>query len=365
MANAAGEYGLFQLLDIGTLNPEQVVTTVDSGLLSSAVYMDNAQHNADINALLNLFADTTTDYQLSVGSMGSRRNQPLDENGRSIPVKPVAPYTVAFPIIGSGNAWGANYVTRQKMTVRNLAQTMSAMYRGDYQWVMDHVIGALLNSTNYTWTDPIHGALTIRGLANGDTTVYYNQYTNATATDTHYIAQTAPIADATNPFDDIYAELVEHPDNGGDVIAFIPSALKATTIALTEFNSATLDSDITLGVNTDRLTGTLGAVLPRGATLLGKTDSGVWIVEWPALPANNIVAITTEGPRPLARRQFAEPQLQGFFRAEDRADFPFREEQWMRWEGYAARNRVGAVAYQVNNADTTWDAVTGYGGLMP
>lgn len=361
-ANVAGEYGLFQLLDIGTLDPAQRVTAVDSGLLSSAINVTMADHNRDINALVNLFATRTTDYQLYVSSQNTRRNQPLDENGRSIPVKPAAPYTVAFPLFGSGNAWGANFVTRQKMTAGVLANTLSGMFRGDYQWIVDQLMSALLTNTSvgYTFTDPIHGALTVRGLANGDATVYTRNSNVAPAVDTHYIAQTAAIADATNPYPTIAAELKEHPDNNGEIIAFIPNGLKATTQALLEFNSADQDPDITLGADTDRLTGALSAALPRGAEVLGKTDSGVWVVEWASVPASTIIAIMTDGPRPLAMRQFPETELQGFFRAEDRTDFPFREEQWMRWAGFGGYNRVGAVVYQVSNGDTTYDIPTGF-----
>lgn len=356
MANT-GEYGLFQLIDIGDLDPSVSVTSVDSGLLQSAVLMDTSQHNADVAAVQNLFADPVTIPQESVTTQSSRRNQPVDENGRVIPIKPSVPYTVAYPLKGSGNAWGSNFVTRAQMTVGMLAQTMSAMFRGDLAWVEDQILAALYTNTNggYTWNDPLYGALTVQGVANGDATTYYNVNTNSTATDNHYLAQTAAIADATNPFDDIYAELTEHPDNGGEVVAFIPAGLRATATGLAEFNSALVDPDITLSDTTDRLTGSLRAALPKSAKVLGKTDSGVWIVEWARVASNTIISITTEGPRPLARRMWPQSQLQGFFRAGERADFPHTEEQWQRWEGYGARNRTGAVLYQVSNGDTTYD----------
>jgi hypothetical protein len=353
------EYGLLQLIDLGLLNPNQNARVADSGLLAAGILYDNAQHNADINALLGTFAVTTTEYTEEIQSQGSARNQPLDENGRSIPIKPLAPYTVAYPIQGSGNAWGANFVTRAQLTVRELARTLARMYRGDYAWVRDHVLGALFASSSYSFRDPTgKGTLTIRGLANSDSTTYFSNATGGEATDTHYLAQAAAIADASNPYPTIYAEIKEHPDNDGEVVAFISTSLVATTQALAEFNSATIDADITLGANTDRLTGTLGIVLPPFASLKGKTDSGVWIVEMPDLPAGYIVAITTQGEKPLARRQFATPELQGFRPAEERNNFPFWEEQWHRWEGYAARNRVGAVAYRIGNA--SWAVPTNF-----
>lgn len=358
MANQV-EYGLFQMIDQGLLNPNTLANVADSGLLVSGILYDVAQHNADVGAVLRLFAQDTTDYQTAVEQTGAARNQPLDENGRSIPIKPVAPYTVAFPIQGSGNAWGANFVARAQMTVRDMARTFSRMYRGDYEWVVDHVLGAIFANASYAVQDPTgKGSLTVRGLANGDTTNYYFTTTGQTGTDTHYLAQAGAISDAANPYPTIKSKLTEHPDNGGEVIAFVPTNAVSTTQGLAEFNSAMIDPDVQLGANTDRLTGNLNLTLPLGASVKGKTDSGVWVVEWPRLPSDYIVGVTTQGPRPLARRQFAQAELQGFRAAGTRDSWPYFEEQWHRWEGYGAFNRVGAVVYRVNSG--TYTVPTGY-----
>ena len=363
MANTSQEYGLFQLLDLGLLNPGTTANLVDSGLLISSIQYDAARHNADIDALLRLFATTTSDYQLEVAQSGSSRNQPLDENGRSIPVKPPPPYTIALPIQGSGSAMGANYVTRVQMTVRDMARTFAQMYRGDYIWVQDHILGGIFANASYTFRDPTgKGNLTIQGPANGDAVTYFNQYTQGIATDSHFLFQAAGIADATNPYPTIVAELKEHPSNDGEVITFIPTNLKATTQALTEFRTAALSPDIQLGSNVTRLVGTLGVTLPAGATVLGKTDSGAWIVEWPALPSGYTISICTQGPRPLGRRQFAEAQLQGFRSMGERNDWPYFEDQWARWEGFGALNRVGVVVLQVGAG--SYSVPTGFGVPM-
>lgn len=363
MANTT-EYGLFQLLDLGLLEPGSTAILGDSGLLISAINITTAQHNADVDGLMRLFATTTTDYQQEVEQSGSSRNQPLDENGRAIPTKPPPPYTVAYPIQGSGNAMGANYVTRVQMTNRQLAKQLSQMYQGDYIWVRDHVLGAIFANASYTFRDPTgKGNLTIRGPANGDSITYVNQYTQAVATDSHFLFQSAGIADGTNPYPTIVSELMEHPSNSGEVIAFVPTNLKATTQALTEFRSAQLSPDIQLGSTVTRLVGDLNVTLPAGATVLGKTDSGAWVVEWPALPSGYIVAIATNGPRPLARRQFDNALLQGFRAAGERNDFPYFEEQWMRWEGYGSYNRVGVVVYQVGAV--AYSVPTNYTVPMP
>lgn len=364
MANDTQDHGLFQLLDLGLINPNQTAQTVDSGLLISAIEIDAASHNRDIDSLLRFFSATTTNYQEEVQQSGSSRNQPLDENGRAIPIKPVAPYTVGFPIQASGSAWGANYVTRVQMTAKDLARTFATMYRGDYIWVKDHILGALFNNASYTFRDPTgKGNLTVYGPANGDAITYYYSTTNALATETHFLAQASAIADATNPYPTIKSELIEHPSNQGDVIAFISTSLVATTKALAEFRSAMLDPDIRQPNTATVLQRDLGIQLPPGSTVHGKTDSGVWIVEWADVPAGYIIAVTTGGPRPLARRQFPEAQLQGFKSAGERNDFPYFENQWQRWEGYGAFNRLGAVVVRVGNG--SYAVPTGYAVPMP
>jgi hypothetical protein len=360
MANA-NSYGLMDLIDLRLLNPTDRLQDVNADDLAEAILIDNAQHNADIAAFQRLFSETTTEYIEAVAQGGNARNQPLDEKARSIPMKPAAPYTLYYPLQGSGNAWGETWAARQKMRVRDLANVMNTLYRGDYRWVVDHIFAGLFTDDGWSHTDPIRNtSVTIEGLANGDAFLYGLNSTATAATDTHILAQAAAIADATNPFPTIYTELTEHPQNTGEVIAFMAST--TTTAALAEFNSATIDSDITLGANTDRLTGSLNASLPPYTSLKGKTDSGVWIVEMPALPANYIVAITTDGPRPLARR--IDPDFgDGFLVRGERDNWPLHETQLSRWEGYGGRNRVGAVVYRTGNG--SYAVPTNYTSPMP
>jgi hypothetical protein len=85
-------------------------------------------------------------------------------------------------------------------------------------------------------------------------------------------------------------------------------------------------------------------------TVIGKHDSGVWIVEWTSVPAGYILATMTEAEPALAMRQEPEASLQGFYKVpEDRNDHPFYEAQWARHAGFGAWNRVGAVVYRIGN----------------
>jgi len=180
--------------------------------------------------------------------------------------------------------------------------------------------------------------------------------TDAGATDNHYLAQAAAIADAADPFPAIYNALVQHPENSGSVIAFIPTGLKAAVMGLAGFYPAS-DPNLDLGTGVARLTGNLGVEVP--GTLFGYHSAGVWLVEWPNMPANYIIATMTGGERPVAMREEPEAELQGFRKVAERDDHPFYESQFLRIAGFGGWSRIAAVVYRIGNG-TYAAAPTGY-----
>lgn len=351
-------YGFHNLQDLAAAR----ITGTNQEAVNDAINASVAEHNRQIAALMSLFVDRTTLYTERYAQMSNNRLQPLDNDGRALPVKPSGYYDLAYPILAGGSAWGATYVTRAKMTVGDAERATAMMLTADTRWMRDHILSALFINTTWTYTDPLFGSLTVQPLANGDT-VTYGMFSGADAgaTDTHQLAQANAIgAGADNPFPAIKTELMEHPENGGDVIAFMGTGLTTTTKALATFNPIA-DPNVRAGANTDVLTGTLGVATP--GTLFGYEDSGVWLVEWPSLPANYIIAVTTQGPRPLAMREDPEPELQGFQRVAERNNHPFYESQWLRRAGFGARNRIGAVIQRVGNG--TYAVPTGYTAPMP
>lgn len=337
-------YGFMNLKDLAARR----VTEVGVNVVWDAIQRTVAEHNRQMDALLGLFASRTTQFKERFISPTVARLQPLDDNGRARPIKTTGYYDVAYPIQAGGSAWGANYVTREKMTVQEANDLTATMISADVRWMRDHILAALFASSSWAFTDDLKGSLTIEGLANGDAVKYLLLAgADAGATDTHYLAQAAAIADATNPFPTIYDELKEHPENGGEVVAFIPSNLKATTKALAEFNAFT-DPNIRPGSSSDVVVGTLGTQVP--GELIGYTDSKVWIVEWRSLPDSYIVSTTTQGERALKMREHEEASLQGFNLVAQRDDHPFYESQWLRHAGFGGYNRVGAVVTRIGNA---------------
>lgn len=188
-------------------------------------------------------------------------------------------------------------------------------FRRDADWMIRHIMSGILDNTTWTFQDKVgpngakgYGTLTIQPLANGDAVTYVKKGATAPATDTHYLFQAAAIADTTNPYDDIYAELVEHPSNSGRIKCYIATSLVATTQALTNFIPVS-DPDITLGGLNAQLSATVDVGF--GDRVLGKVD-GCWIIEWGRLPTGCIIGHASGTPV-LGIREYPAPELQGFF----------------------------------------------------
>jgi hypothetical protein len=348
----------------GFLNLQNVLgsrlTDVGTEVVYDAIQQSVAEHNRQIAALTSLFVMPTTGYKVRYRTPTAARLQPLDENGRARPIKPAGQYDVAFPIQMGGTAWGANYVTRQKMTVQEVNDATTTVLSADARWMRDHILAALFYDDNaggngWTWADEQYGNLNIMGLADADTVTYMVQTgADSGVTDDHYLAQAGAIANDANPYPTIYDELTEHPENLGEVICLIPTNLKATTEALTLFTPVS-DPNVQVGLATDRLVGTLGAAVP--GEVIGYVEK-CWIVEWKSLPSGYIVSVTSDGQPALGMREHPEANLQGFQMVAERNDHPFSETQWLRAAGFGAWNRVGAVVYRVGNG--TYAAPTGY-----
>lgn len=327
-------------------------------VVNTAIQASVDEHNRQMNALNGLFVEVTTEYKKRFKQMSSHKLQPLDDNGRALPVKAFGYYDMAWPIQQAGTAWGANYVASKKMTVEDANNITLAMLEADIRWMRQHLMAALFSNTTWTFSDDQWGDLTVGVLANNDTVKYQIISGNdAPATDNHFYGQANAINDgADNPFVVGKDELMEHPENSGNVIALISSSLKADTLALDTFYEKS-DPNIRLGSGLSELTGSIDVAVP-GEMLGYDAASGVWISEWKSLPAGYGIMVCTGGERPLRQREDPEDVLRGFNRVADRNDHPFYESQWLRRAGFGAWNRVGAFVFEAS--DASYDVPTGY-----
>jgi hypothetical protein len=346
-------YGFVQLAD----QFGERISQIGEQSVAAAIGLTVERHNADINRMIRMFASPTEDYQIRYSGLGVGELQPLDENGVPHPVK-ISTYDVGFPLAMAGSAIGWNFVTGAKMTVGKMNDLVANVLMQDIRYVRRRILTALMQNASFTYPDPIHGNITVQGLANGDTVQYALNGGDTLDDDTHYLFQAAAIDDSNNPFTTIETELLEHPDNAGPVIAFIPTNLKTAVEALADYIPVS-DPDVRAGAFTDVLTGALRVDYP--GTAIGKVGR-VWIVEWTPLPDGYIVAVAAGGVRPLGMRQDPEPELRGLTLYGVDEKTPFYQRNWMRRIGFGGLNRTAAAVMLVGAG--AYAIPTGYTGTL-
>jgi hypothetical protein len=336
------QYGFHRLADLR----DRRITEVGVNLIEDAVRQSIEEHNRNLNQMVQAFVRNTQEYKQVYSTPQNARLQLLDEDGRAQKIKAAARYEVGFPLRHYGIAWGANWVTRIKMTVGQANDAVALLTDADKRTVRDDILISLFGNTNYTFDDKERGDLAVKALANGDGT-NYSVLTGADvgSDDTHYKGQTgASITLAT--YQDIYSELTEHPENGDEVTVFVPTNQRAATEQLAGF-LAISDPNVQLGSGASQLVGTDNLSGP--GELFGYVGK-CFVREWRQLPSDYVVAISNSGEKPLAMREDPEGELRGFRPAAERSDYPYWENQYIHRLGFGAWNRVGAVVYRINNA---------------
>ncbi|MCP5016127.1 MAG: hypothetical protein GY938_12780 [Ketobacter sp.] len=335
----------------------QRVTDNNVATVINAIQISVDEHNRQVAAMTGDMFEFTTEYQVRFLQPGDGDMQPLDQWGNPLPVREEGYYDVAFPIDRGGTAWGTNRETRALQTVADVNRaTLNALQR-DAKWIKRHMLAALFDNTTRAYSDPDKGALTVQPLANDDAVVYVKR-SGTNATDDHYHAQVAAIADATSPFDTIYTDLMEHPVNsGGQVVVYIPTSNKAAVEGLAGFIEVG-DPDINQGVNTATISGSIDR--GWGDEVIGKVNK-CWIIEAGILPDDYLVAnVRGSAEAPLWAREQDAAALQGLIREDHSPDGNLQEQRFIRILGFGAYNRVGALVFFIEAGDTTYDIPAGY-----
>jgi hypothetical protein len=324
-------------------------------VVTAAVDAAVAEHNKVLDDMLKLFVHKTTQFKIRYKSPFAANLQPLDEHGRARKVKTAGHYDIGLPIRDAGIALGDTRMARVKQTVQDVNDKLALILDGDKRWMRDQIMAALVYNSNYTFSDPEHGDLAVKALANTDGTIYLLRAGNEAGAEAQHYRFVSAMDNTNQPFATIYRDLTKLPENagGGKVISFIPTNLEDEVTGLTNFIEED-DPDILLGANSDRLTGSLGASVP--GEVLGKVDRN-WIVRWDALPDDTVISVITSGERAIAMREHPEAELQGFNRVAERNDDPYYESQFVRMAGFGGWNRVNAMVYRIGGSYTV---PTGY-----
>lgn len=323
-----------------------------------------ARHNADIAAATAVFVEEQTEefkrrYKLPGGGRMQRRGHQSPPGA----IKASGGWDVAFPLEDFADQIAGNDVDLAYMTAADLDRHIRSIQQRDVNTRRFEILRAILNNTQRSFVDQTgRGTLSIEPLANGDSVVYPPVLGSETeATDNHYLESgyaASAISDSNNPFVTGRDELEEHfgaSEGNSNIVAFINNAQRAKTEALTDFDPIN-DRFTRPGQDTDTLFD-LPAVPGR---IIGRTD-GVWVAEWRWVPANYIVFIHLDAPKPLIER--VDPADTGLGRglqlvARD-LDFPFEASFWRDRFGYGCGNRLNGVVIELGTGGS-YTIPTGY-----
>jgi hypothetical protein len=341
---------------------EMRVNLITGASVYDMVTRSAAMHTESVNKLLAAFCRRTTDFKWKFHLPNTSDLQPADGSTKPDIVKGTTSYDVALPIQGGKIGYGFDMIAAAKATLNEVnAQTLNSLM-ADGRWLKRHILAALFTNQAWDFVDPERGTLSIKPLASADGNEY-PLISGGTENSQHFLAQSAGIADATNPFDNIYAQLKKHPSNmvsaQNPVICYVPTNVVGTVRALANFVEVG-DTDILKGANSDTVAASaarLEQIRGFGDEVLGKTDN-CWIVEWGMLPDNYIIGHATGAGPVLGMREHAEAELQGFFVKNNNGNPIISETYFYRFAGFGVINRVAAVVQRVG--DASYAIPTGY-----
>jgi len=325
---------------------------------AATAYVNRA--NEELNRMLSVFVSQNTDkHTLRYKLPGNGYLQRRGPDGRYGTVKATGSWDCAFPLEDYGAQIAGNDVDMAYMTVAELERHINTVIQQNVNTVRYEVLKALMFGTNATFIDPLHGSLTIRRLANTDSTLYPPVIGSLTEADDQHYVETNYLATAIDDTHDpwpgiggnansIVDELEEHFGvNAGssEIVSFINKAEVAEVSALTDFEPVSINQ-IAEGAQTAS-----PVQVPQNlpGVVIGRHRAGAWIVRWDWVPATYILSVHTGVEPPLQKR--VDPAATGLgtdlqLVAVDE-EYPFRGSTWRHRFGFGVANRLNGFVVEV------------------
>lgn len=359
--------GIFGALNMSSTE-RAFVNTVGQELVFDAINQVLAQHNADVQAAMNIFVDGQTEsfkFRYLLPGGGELQQRGLQAQAGN--VQRAGSWDASLPLWDFGAALGGNDVALAYMTMQELDAHLKTITAQNLNTVRKEILKALLDNASYTYSDPINGSLTIQPLANGDGTLYPPVLGSTTeADDTHHLETNyAPssISDTNDPFVTIANELEEHfgtPTAGGNILVLTNNDATSKTRDLAAFVPVT-DMGIMPGDDTATVMGLPAGTIVPGRLLGRHEEAGVWIAEWRYLPATYMVGVHLDAPKPLRMR--VDPGYTGLgtglqlVATSDQA--PLQNSHYRNRFGIGVVNRLNGVVLELGTGGS-YTVPTGY-----
>lgn len=311
--------------------------------------------NANLNKITGLFVEkTTTSWKWTYHLPGNRELQTQGGMARAGEQKFKTSYDVELPIFQFGDALGGTFIDMAYMSIADVDRQMVEIRNASRRTLRKEVLKALFNNADLTYEDIKNGSLTVKSLANGDSTYYppLPGY-DALATANHYAETgyaTAAISDTNNPIATHKATLLARYPDEVDAIVFVASNMSDYVQALTNFMEVG-DPRIVKGGLADRLTGLPGGVPGK---IIGRCDD-MWVAEWADIPSNYSISIAPSYEKPLQKR--IDPPATGLpggdltlIKTSDL--FPLQKSEWMWRFGMGVVNRLNGFILECGTGGT-------------
>ena len=352
--------GILQITDLD----RSFVNVVGQQVVYQAIQQYLLDHNTALQEAMSLFVGGTTEkFKYRFKLAGGGYLQLRGGQATSGAMKSYGSWDVALPLLDFGAQFGGDDITLAYMSMAELDLHMATITAQNVNTVRLEVLKALLDSTSYTFSDPINGSLSVVPLANGDSVTFPPVVgSDSEATDNHYLESnyaTASISNTNNPFKTIRAELIEHfggPQQGGEnILVVINSGATSYVEALTDF--VPLQDRFTApGQDTATLLG-----LPRvPGRIIGRCN-GCWVSEWDWLPANYAYGQHLDFTPPLEMR--TDPADTGLPRGlalvATSDAHPLVSSHYRNRFGMAVVNRLNGVVMEFGTGGT-YTVPTGY-----
>jgi hypothetical protein len=310
-----------------------------------------------------VFIESTTEaFKERYKKVGGGYMQKRGPKTQAGAVKSYGSWDVAYPLEDFAAQISWNYVDIAYMSAEELSLHIEAIFdmnRNSLRWEILH---RLFDNVQETYTDPIHGSLSVEPLANGDTVTYQPINGAITeATEDHYAGSNylaSAISDTNNPLITIRDDLKHHnpvQTGGQSIVVFHNNAQRTQLSDLSDFDPVN-DRWINPGDNVD---------IPFGwpnvpGEVVGRCN-GVWVVEWDFIPANYLLGIDTDETAPLKMR--VDPADTGLptglsLITQDGAN-PFTNSHWANRYGIGAGNRLNGFAMHLA-ATTSYTVPTAF-----
>lgn len=342
------------------------VNTVGQQVVFDAVNQMLASYNEELSRAVSMFIERETEkFKLRYLLPGGGKLQRMGRQAPAGAMKRTGYYDVAMPLRQYGAELAGDRVDMAYMSIAELDAHLDTIMIQDLNLMRYRILTSIFEDTNLTWTDPIHGALTVTRLANTDGTAYPPVLGSETeADDDHYSESAytvANISDANNPIATLRDEIAEHFGGlgitGNNFVYFHGNDQTQYLAALTDYTAVT-DRFLQAGASADEVSG-----WPTVPGRIHGRCSGAWCSEWDGwIPDTYGVMLLLEVPAPLLMR--VDPVDTGLGRglqlvATD-TNHPMQRASYEHRFGLGCGNRLSAAVMEISGGDATYAAPTAY-----